>query len=379
MSFFDDDEPPTRSSRPRRPAGGRSERPTTATRARSAAAGDPGDQQQLMVRRAVALGIGALVLILLVVGIKGCLNSRTNNALKDYTRNDAAIVTDSNDQVSRSLFDLLAKGAGTAPLDLQQQVNQVRVSADEDVKRAQALDVPGDMTDAQRALLEVLTFRSGAVQKIADELPNLRGDQSQEAASRVAGQMSVLLASDVVYSQRVVPYIQGALAKHSISDQTIPPSRFLPDIQWLDAAFVRKQLTGLGAGHSSNGQIAPGTHGHGLLDVSVGAASPVTLQPGVTNRVAASSNPVFNVHLANQGENDEFDVGVKISVSTGSGTPVSVVKRINQTVHGTSPTAQIPLGHRAPSGPATVTVSILKVPGEVNLTNNSQHYTVIFG
>ncbi|MCW2967156.1 MAG: hypothetical protein JWM71_928, partial [Solirubrobacteraceae bacterium] len=273
----------------------------------------------------------------------------------------------------------LDRGQTTAALDLQQQVNQVRVSADEDVKRAQSLDVPGDMKDAQYALLENLTFRAGAVQKIADDLPNLRGTQSEDAASRIAGQMTVFLASDVVYSQRVIPYITQALAAHGITDQPITQSRFLPDTQWLDAAFVRKELTGKGAGSTGAATTCPSTCGHGLLDVSVGSGTPVTLQPGVTNRVSGGSNPVFNVHMANQGQNDEFDVGVKVTVTPSSGSPISITKRIDHTVQGTNFTVQIPLGRAVPGGPATVTVSILKVPGEVNLTNNSQHYTVIFG
>ena len=85
MSFFDDDEPPTRAARPRRPA----QPATTGTRARATPSSDA---QQLMVRRAVALGMGALlILILLVVGVKGCLGSRTKNALRDYNRNVAAV------------------------------------------------------------------------------------------------------------------------------------------------------------------------------------------------------------------------------------------------------------------------------------------------
>jgi hypothetical protein len=113
--------------------------------------------------------------------------------------------------------------------------------------------------------------------------------------------------------------------------------------------------------------------------VSVGTTTPVTLQPGVTNRITSSTNPVFNVHLANQGQNDEFDVGVQVTVAQGTGAPISVTKRIDQTVHGTNQTVQVPLGRSAPAGPVTVTVSVLKVPGEVNLTNNTLKYTVIFG
>jgi hypothetical protein len=372
VSFFDDDEPPTRQARPRRPAGARAGGSTTGTRARAVA----DDPQQLMVRRAVALGIGALVLILLVLGVRGCLNSRTNNSLKDYNRNVGAIVADSNDQVSKRLFELLAGGQDTNITDLEQNVNQVRVTADEDVKRARALDVPGDMDDAQLHLLETLTFRAEGVKHIAEDLPSLDGDQAEDAANRIAGQMSAFLASDVIYSQRVLPFIAEALRDHDIADQPSVASTFLPDTQWLDPAFVRRQLTGKGAGKTSS-TPAPGTHGHGLLGVSVGNTN---LVPDTTNRVAAAANTVFNVKFANQGENDEFDVNVKVSVSGGTGKPINVQKRVDQTASGgTEITLQVPLGTTPPIGePVRVTVQIVPVPGEVNTDNNSQTYTVIF-
>jgi hypothetical protein len=373
VSFFDD-EPPTRQARPRRPAGARASGATTGTRARPP--GAPGDPQQLMVRRAVALGVGVLVLILLVLGVRGCLNSRTSNNLKDYNRNVAAIVSDSDDQVSKRLFELLAGGQNTNVTDLEQNVNQVRVTADEDVKRARALDVPGDMDDAQLHLLDVLTFRADGVRRIAEDLPSLEGDQAEDAANRIAGQMSAFLASDVIYSQRVVPFIDQALRDHDISDQPTVASTFLPDTQWLDPAFVRRQLTGKGAG-KTNSTPAPGTHGHGLLGVAVGTTN---LVPDTTNRVAAPANPVFNVKFANQGENDEFDVNVKVSVSGGTGRPINVQKRVDQTASGGGEiTVQVPLGTTPPVGdPVRVTVQIVPVPGEVNTDNNSQTYTVIF-
>src|SRR4051794_31004845 len=332
-----------------------------------------------MVRRGVALGIGALVLILLVLGVKGCLNSRTENALKDYTRNVASIINDSNDQVSKRLFELLNSGASGSTAELQQNVNQVRVTAEDDVKRARSLDTPGDMVAAQERLLDVLTLRSEGVKDVADELPNLEGDQAEDASNRIAGEMSAFLASDVVYSQRVVPYIYDPLKSHGIDttgSNKLPASVFLPDTQWLDAAFVRKQLTGKGVGKTS-GTPAPGTHGHGLVSTTVGD---VTLQPGgVLNRVAGAANPVFNVKFQNQGENDEFDVKVKIDI-TGGSKPISVQKAIDQTTHGTGDlSVQIPLGQSPPlNTPVKVTVTIGKVPGEVKIDNNTSTYTTIF-
>src|SRR5206468_11789277 len=41
-------------------------------------------RQQIMLRRAVAVAGGFLVLVLLILGVRGCLNARKERALKDY-------------------------------------------------------------------------------------------------------------------------------------------------------------------------------------------------------------------------------------------------------------------------------------------------------
>src|SRR5919108_551492 len=72
------------------------------------------DQQTLMVRRGVAAGVILLVVILAVVGIRGCLNSQKKQSLKDYNRNSAALIQES-DQISQKFFgELGATGGATA-------------------------------------------------------------------------------------------------------------------------------------------------------------------------------------------------------------------------------------------------------------------------
>ena len=125
-----------------------------------------------MVRRGVAAGVILLVIILLVVGIRGCLNSQKNQSLKDYNRNVGALVQES-DQTSQKLFqDLSATGGatstatqGTATLNAEQDVNQVRVDADDLVTRASGQDVPGDMSKAQQNFLLVLQLRRDAIRR----------------------------------------------------------------------------------------------------------------------------------------------------------------------------------------------------------------------
>jgi hypothetical protein len=59
-----------------------------------------------MLRRGLALGGGLIVLILIVLGVKGCLDARANRELSDYARNVAQIV-DETEQTSKSFFGKL--------------------------------------------------------------------------------------------------------------------------------------------------------------------------------------------------------------------------------------------------------------------------------
>jgi len=56
------------------------------------------------VRQGVAAGIGLLLLILIVVGVRSCVSSRQENNLKDYNRDVTAVITESDKQVAEPFF-----------------------------------------------------------------------------------------------------------------------------------------------------------------------------------------------------------------------------------------------------------------------------------
>jgi hypothetical protein len=368
LSFFDEgDEPPTAAARPRR---------TMST----PVAGGPADRQTMMVRRAVAGGIGLLLLILVIVGIKGCLDSRKRSALKSYNRDVSTLVTEADSQISKPFLSLLQRAKGKSPQDLETQINDYRISAQEETKRAQGLDVPGEMSAAQRDLVLALNLRSEALGKIAAQVRSalaVGGDQTaiQDAYSRIAGEMQEFLASDVIYAQRVKPLIQQALNDDGIHGETTASSSFLPDLSWLDPGTVQSRLGGGGAARRG-AAVAPGTHGHALLGVSVGGKS---LDPApAVNRVSGAANPTFTIKLSNSGTNDETAVKVDVTVK-GRGKTVSVSKTIDKTKTGTEASVDIPLGTSPRTGaPLRIEVNIEGVPGEKNLANNKGSFTVIF-
>src|SRR5829696_9722443 len=230
LSFFDEDDEPRSSPRPRR----------------SAAMGDPSTgQQTLLVRRAVAIGGLVLLLVLLFIAVRSCASSRKENSLKDYNREVSSIVRDSDTQVGQPFFQLLGQAGSESPQDLQTNIAGYRVQAEAQLKQARNLDVPDEMKGAQQSLLMALEFRRDGLGYIAERIRTALGDEgdaANRAIDEIAGQMQVFLTSDVLYQARSVPFIKRALDDAEIGGQRIASSRFLPGIEWLSEETVASQL-----------------------------------------------------------------------------------------------------------------------------------------
>ena len=110
MSFFDESDEPTRVTRqPRRSGGGGGDgggqRPPREPTRRP-------DRQTVRVRQAVGLGVALLLIIVVVLGVKGCVSSQKENSLKDYNRDVTSVISSSDRDVGQALFRLCS---GTAP------------------------------------------------------------------------------------------------------------------------------------------------------------------------------------------------------------------------------------------------------------------------
>ena len=82
-----------------------------------------------MLRRGLALGGGLVLLILIVLGVKGCLDARANRELSDYARNVAQIVEETQ-QTSKAFFDKLEEPGSESVTDFVEQVNADRSAVD---------------------------------------------------------------------------------------------------------------------------------------------------------------------------------------------------------------------------------------------------------
>lgn len=325
------------------------------------------ERQQILRRRGLALGAGLLVLVLLVLGVRGCLNARKHRALSDYARNVSQIV-DETDQTSKSFFGKLAEPGELSVTEFVAEVNADRSAMDNYVARVDSLDTPGDMGNAQETLELVYELRGSAMTEVAGRMSTALGDVgSEKATAAIANQMAKLLAADVLYASVARPEIDGVLADNGIEGDDVPESVFLQDgTEWLDESAVS---VALGAVSGATGEATSGVHGLGLLGTSVNGAE---LTPEGSTAVAAEETPEVEVQVQNQGESTEN--GVTVSVTVNGETLQQDISSIEA---GATETVTIPLTP-APKGEVTLEVEAVPVPGEQVSENNEASYTVVF-
>jgi hypothetical protein len=194
--------------------------------------------------------------------------------------------------------------------------------------------------------------------------------------------MQSFLASDVLIRARVTPLVHDALKKAGVTDNPFHTNGFLPGFSWLQPAYVADKLGtqlsngGGGGGQSAGKTIAPGLHGTGLTSTVVNG---VTLQPDpAANKVPIAGDLTFKVTFANQGDNDEFDVPVTVTLQ-GSGKPIVGKKTVSTIAKGASATVNIALPTKPTAGEVyTVNVEVKPVPGEKKTDNNKSTYNVLF-
>jgi hypothetical protein len=335
-----------------------------------------------MVRRTLAIGAALLVLILLVLAFRGCLNARGEQAIKDYVGESSELI-DQSKLEGNQLFELLGgSGDQDDAVDAANVVNGLRSESATLVDRANDLDAPDEVSSAQENLLDALELRRDGLAAVANALPGALADEERrESTGDIAAMMQVFLASDVLLKYRFRPNLEQSLRDEGLADDVSVPKQneleFVPDVQWADPDFVADQIAGLrgtggGAGDES---AAPGLHGNGLGTVALGG---VALVPGASATVPLSEDLAFEVQVVNQGENNETDVNVRVTVGEGNDA-IELEETIPEIAVGEQQTVTIPLAEQPPTGEnVPVSVEVEPVPGEEMTDNNAGDFTVIF-
>lgn len=327
------------------------------------------ERQQILLRRGLALGAGLLILILIVLGIRGCLNARSDRALRDYAQ-DVTQIVEETQQTSESFFGKLSDPGGLSVTEFVAEVNADRSAIDSYADRIDSLDAPGDMGSAQSNLELVYDLRASALGTIADKMSTALGDAGAEKAmTAITNQVRMLAASDVIYAAVARPEINNVLADNGISEDDVPASVFVPDgIEWLDEEAISEALGGIDGASTA---ATPGVHGLGLIGTSINGTELVAEAP---TTVATEGETVeVEVQVQNQGESTESGVTVTVTVNGEN----ALQQDISSIEAGATESVTIPLTP-TPEGEATLEVEAEPVAGEQVSDNNEATYTVTF-
>lgn len=347
----------------------------------SGGAHDQPSRQQIRTRQLTFIGAAIVVLILLVLAVRGCLDARKERAFKNYVSDLSALAAES-DQLSQGFFDALS-GSSEGDISLENQVNGDRGTSQGLADRARNLDAPDEVAEAQAQVALAYEYRADALATIADELPTALGDEGSNRATRdITAQMSVFSASDVIYS-KAQSEIEGTLQDEEIVvDGGVPNSEFLPtgknQPNWLDESTVQSALAGAGGGGSGGGGAGPNcdpgddlVHGLGLVSTTA-QPSGIALQAGTQNAIGAEGVG-FEVSVQNQGDASESDVQVTLSGDFSGSQTISSIES------GATETVTIPPKPAPSAGDTgTLTVTVATVCGEQVADNNEATYDLTF-
>jgi len=329
-----------------------------------------------LARRLIALGAGVLVVILALFGIRGCLDARKERAFDNYLRDLSSIAGDSR-QLSGGFFERLENPPGDlSDLDLQNQIRSDRGSAEGHLQRAQGIDTPDELSDAQGDLELAFELRRDALEAIAEQIPAAVGDDAQaadQARNAIARQMRILVASDALYG-RARQEIQRVLEAEEI-EGNVPGSPFVPDPveRYLDELQLSALLSAAAVSPDEAGLV----RGVELLGTTVEPAG-VILTPDSLNTLSLDGRAELDVDVQNSGEARESEIRVTYTIS---GAPEAIEG--STTVQGIPPaesrTATMAIQPRPPTDTElTLTVTVSPVPGETLIENNQSTYQITF-
>jgi CARDB len=326
-------------------------------------------RQQFLVRRLIGVGVGLAFLILIVIGFRGCLEARSDRALRNYD-SDVATIMQQSEQSGKDFFNLLnSTGETSSSLDAQQEVLRQRDTSQTLLDRADDIDTPGQMDDAQNAVIQTLTLRRDALSSIAENVTQATArTQTANAIQAITDAMGSLYASDVLWTQIAKPDIQNTLDDEGVDGTPLPNGRFMPAnaTDFLDQTTLVTKLNALTGQTTTTG----GVRGLQLDSTTLGGQ---TLTPDSANTVPADSQEI-DITLTNSGESDE--TGISVTVTLGGQELNGQLQALSAGEQGT---VKIPLTSRpTPGTDTTLEVVVTPVPGEQLTENNQSTYTVIF-
>jgi hypothetical protein len=310
------------------------------------------------------------VIVLLLFAVRGCLDARKERNYENYLRDLSALVTNAN-QLSADFFNRLTDPGDLSEIQLTDQLNSSRGTGEDLLRRAEGLDAPGELGEAQEDLVLAFELRRDGLASIAEAVPATFGDEGRaEAIDQITADMRQFLASDVLYA-RAKETIEEVLAEEDLPGE-VSDSVFLPGTDpWLDELQLAARLA-LVAGSTGAADTDRGTE----LSSTVVRPGNVPLVADTLNTLGAAPASI-EIAVLNGGSADEVDVPVTYELvgSTETVEGEGTIPRING---GETASTALTVDGEIPTGEElTLHVTVFPVPGETIVDNNEATYQVV--
>jgi hypothetical protein len=372
FDFFDepDEETVTQRRRPVRSP----PKPGRGPRRPRGPAGPPGGLTPIL-RLVGLIAAAILVVVLLVFWIQGCQNDAKARAYRNYMADVSAIAKASR-QTGTTLNSVLVT-PGIKEKDLETRINGLAQQEQQNVARAQSLDPPGRLREANRHLIEALQFRVSGLRGLADAFKSTANTKDPNKAGAVlAEQAKRLTASDIVWDDLFQTPAAQILAAAGVHGVAVPHSQVVTNADAASAATfaqIVKRIKG-----ASTGGTGAGLHGTGIQSVTA-QPQDLVLSRDNDNKVVATTSLSFEVAVKDTGDNLEGQIPVTLTIQK-QGAPIKQTKTIGVINPGETKTVVFRnidvtgvFGSRV-----NLKVDVQPVKNEAKTDNNSYQYPVIF-
>lgn len=327
-----------------------------------------------LLRLVGLIALTILVVVLLVVWIEGCTAERKTARFADYL-GEVGVIGANSARLGRNLATTLTT-PGLKLEDLDAKLRGFAQTAENQVRRAQALRPPGPLFEANAGLIEALQYRANGVKGLQVSFSELTSEtEPATAGEQLALSMQRLLASDVIWTDSFMARARAALDAEGVADVEVPSSQFVsaPEIATASAlAAIWQRIQG-----ASTGGAPTGLHGTGIAYVKA-LPSGQLLSTTTETTIKVTDQLAFEVGVEDTGDAQEVQILVTLTIPKQ---PEPIVRK--QTIPIIDPgevkTVTFRIGTLVPFGErVSVRIDVDPVPGETNLANNSAEYPVIF-
>jgi hypothetical protein len=382
MTTFDDDtsfdffeEPETQESpqrrRRRRPGGGNGERRRPPA--------NPPTGGVALARLVGLVAIGIAVVLGLVFWIDACEGKSKHAEYSDYMEK-VAVVGQSSARVGSELTTKLAS-PGLKLADLETSLEQWSQQEQQAYDQAQQIRPPGPLRQIHQQVLDTLQLRALGLAGLANELAQSgRSAGAAAAATRLANQAQLLVASDIVWQDLYRLPATETVKNLGIKGVVVPASQFVTNQDLVSPRAFQVVYQRLAP--ASTGGNPGGLHGDNIVGTkAVGGGHNVSLSATTPTTVYDSADLKLQTTVQDSGNFQELNVPVTLKVLVGKKAILTRKKTLSSVQPGTQQVVSfgnLQLSPDAFGHQVTVTVHVAGVPGEKNLVNNTASYPVFF-